>query len=368
MWIMPAAPAAERRSRRRLYFALGGFAIGFGAGIGVLLSSTTRKAQQQEQVTTPDKPKPPETPPKNDVAAKTPPPKVEVKPPETGSGSGSATKTDPPPPPTTTVQAMLQAQRDAIARGDAEAIVAMLAPEAIGFGIDADEVMLDKAAVTAQLKRDLGDLKDGTVEVKFTHIGQEGTHAWIAQELELTSPGKASRKLAITMLAGQGKAGWQIHAWHWAVPVKDEVAEKLAILNTKPSAKPISNKTFADKDLDKAVREAFGSRAGFADARSERDDGFNFGSGPSERIVGGGRVKSIFGKLRAEIKLRDNAAYIVGVTPTIGVALVNADFTHKTRAMTDMTQTFRVLAVLLKEGSAWRLVLTQWSHGGPIRG
>ncbi len=42
MWRPPTAPVAERRSRRRMYFALGGFAIGFGAGIGVLVSSTTQ--------------------------------------------------------------------------------------------------------------------------------------------------------------------------------------------------------------------------------------------------------------------------------------------------------------------------------------
>ena len=224
--------------------------------------------------------------------------------------------------------------------------------------------------MAAQLKRDLGELSGGTqvIEVKFTHIGQEGSHAWIAQELELSSPGKPLRRFAVTMLAVQGKAGWQVVAWHWAVPVRDEVAEKVAILGTKPGAKAIPNKTIADKDLDKAVRDAFGSRKGFSDSRSERDEGFNFGSGPQERIIGGAKVKSIFGKLRAEIKLHDNSAYILGVSSTVGVALVNADFTHKTRAATDMTQTFRVLAVLLKEGDEWKLVLTQWSHGGPIRG
>lgn len=36
-------------------------------------------------------------------------------------------------------------------------------------------------------------------------------------------------------------------------------------------------------------------------------------------------------------------------------------------AATNLTQTFRVLAILLKEGADWRIVQTQWSHGGPIR-
>jgi len=378
MWMVPTAPIAERRSRRRLYFALGGFAIGFGAGIGVLLSSTTRRsAADPVEVVTPTPATPPTTRPTNPDTPTTKPGPAVVTEPGTGSGSsagvgaGTGSGKAPDAPSATgfaTVQAMLQEQRSAIARGDVAAVTATLAPEAIGFGIDADELVLDKAAVAAQLARDLGAIEGGTVEIKFEHLGQEGNHAWVAQELELSAPGKPTRKLVVTMLAARGTAGWQVAAWHWAVPVRDEVAEKLAILGTKPAAKPIPNKTFADKDLDQAVRDAFGSRKGFADARSDRDDGFNFGSGPQERIVGGARVKQIFGKLRAEIKLHDNAAYVVGLSPTVGVALVNADFTHKTRAATELTQTFRVLAVLLKEGGAWKLVLTQWSHGGPIRG
>ena len=269
----------------------------------------------------------------------------------------------------TTVQAMLQDQRSAIARGDADGVIATLAPTAIGFGIDADELVLDKAAVAAQVKRDLGDMRDGTVEIKFSHVGEEAGHAWIAQELELSGPGRPTRRLAITQLAAATKTGWRVLAWHWAVRVRDEVAERLAILGTKPSAKPVPNKLDGPKELDKAVRDAFASRLAFAGARSDRSDGFNFGSGPGEKIVGGGKVKEVFQKLRGvEIKLHDAAAYVVGVSPAVGVALVNADFTHKTRAATELTQTFRVLAVLLKEGSEWKLVLTQWSHGGPIRG
>jgi len=36
-------------------------------------------------------------------------------------------------------------------------------------------------------------------------------------------------------------------------------------------------------------------------------------------------------------------------------------------AATDVTQTFRVLAIMLKEGADWKIVQTQWSNGGPVR-
>jgi hypothetical protein len=32
-----------------------------------------------------------------------------------------------------------------------------------------------------------------------------------------------------------------------------------------------------------------------------------------------------------------------------------------------VTQTFRVLAILIKDGRGWKIVQTQWSNGGPIR-
>nr|MBA3817378.1 hypothetical protein [Deltaproteobacteria bacterium] len=50
VWNMPAASRAETRSRRRLYFALAGFAIGFGAGIGVLVSSAARPSKRPARI------------------------------------------------------------------------------------------------------------------------------------------------------------------------------------------------------------------------------------------------------------------------------------------------------------------------------
>ncbi len=44
VWRLPIVAPEETRSRRRMYFMLAGFAIGFGGGIGVLVSSTTRSS------------------------------------------------------------------------------------------------------------------------------------------------------------------------------------------------------------------------------------------------------------------------------------------------------------------------------------
>ncbi len=378
VWNMPAATPEETRSRRRLYFALAGFAIGFGAGIGVLVSSTQKGQHRKGETvvvpttidagavtkTSPDATTP--TPDGTTIATTTP----------DGPLGDGGTKEDIKQPPSP--QMLVQAQRVAIANADPAALVGTLAPGAIGFGIDADEIAEGRDAIAAQVARDLGELPANgfTVEVKSSAIGEEQHHAWIALELDVSAPGKPSRRFAITELAAANEGKWAVVAWHWAIPVADATAEKLAILGTLPAPKPVVNMTTATKDVETAVKAAFASRAAFAAARSERNDGFNFGSGPGERSVGGVGIKKLFGRLKAEFKVHDGIRIVSGDmwdpaqrpnTPFIAFAVLNVDFTAKTKAATDLTQTMRVLAVLVKEGSEWKIVQTQWSHGGPIR-
>ena len=107
-------------------------------------------------------------------------------------------------------------------------------------------------------------------------------------------------------------------------------------------------------------------------SRSERADAVNLGSGPGERIVGGANIKRILGGIRAQFRLKEGS-YIASNSaweksaPYIGFALVNADYIAKTRAATDLTQTLRVLAIVVREGNDWKLVQAHWSHGGPVR-
>jgi ketosteroid isomerase-like protein len=272
---------------------------------------------------------------------------------------------------------LIQDQRVAIANADPKALVATLAQSAVGFGIDADEVGEGRDTLAKFIERDLGELPDAgfTVDSKFQTYGEAQNHAWIALEIEVSAPGRATRHIAITELAVAMDKKWQVVAWQWAVPVPDATAEKLAILGTLPPPKSITDLNLAPKDVESAVRAAFASRAAFAEARSERPDGFNFGSAPGERITGGTAIKKLFGRIKAEIKVHDGMRIASGDmwdpaqkgAPYIAYAIANVDFTTKTRAATDLTQTFRVLAVLLKEGSEWKIVQTQWSHGGPIR-
>ena len=366
VWNMPAATPEEKRSWRRLYFALAGFAIGFGAGIGVLVSSAQKSGRSGEKIVV-------EVVADAGATARADTtPAVDAA--EGPVGAGGSAEDDKRAP---SVQMLVQAQRVAIANGDIAALAATLAPGAVGFGVDADEIGEGRDALAAFVTRDLGEVPENgfNVEAKFSTFGEHGNHAWIALELEVDAPGISERRFTITELAYMKDGQWSVLAWHWAVPVPDATAEKLAILGTLPAPKPVADVSTAPKDVEAAVRAAFASREAFADARSERNDGFNFGSAPNERIKGGTAIKKLFSRIKADIRVHDGMRIAAGDTwdpaqksaPEIAYALANVDFTTKTKAATDLTQRFRVLAIFLKEGSAWNIVSTHWSHGGPIR-
>ena len=277
--------------------------------------------------------------------------------------------------PAGTVQDLVLAQHAAIAAADRTALTALLSSTAFGFGIDAPELADGRDAVSAQIVHDLGDPPAGgfTVDSHAIAIGEDHGHAWIAEQLDISAPGQGPRSIAISELAAAIDGRWQIVALHWGVPVDDATAERLAILSRLPVPARIADRHDA-ADLDQAVRAAFASRTAFAEARSERSDAFNFGSG-GERAHGGAVIKRIFSKLRAEIRIHDGVRVASGASwdpaqstaPWIGWAALNVDYTARTRAATDVTQTFRVLAILRREADGWKIVQTQWSNAGPVR-
>jgi hypothetical protein len=405
--IIPAEEAPG--ARRRLYLVLGGLAIGVGAGIGVLVSSTQDAAAPAAASNgvhanaatngraTPGANRPgaahatvpgagsssrSSTVPGggssagSNIVPNTVPGAGSGAVP--GAGSNSLATARPPERPLATAgsaatpQALVIARRAALAKASSKALEALLLPSAFAFGVDADEVADGAPAVAAQMIADLGEMPDTgfAIESRALAIGQDGNHAWIAEELSVSATGRPTRTYAVSELATQLANGWQIVASHWAIPVDDATAQRLAILNTLPTPHPVTDA--GTGDLARAVRAAFASRDAFAAARSERPDAFNYGSG-GERAKGPA-VKKIFSRLRASIRLHDGAHVVDASSwdpsqkaPTIGWAAVNVDFTSKTRAATDVTQTFRVLAILLREDGDWKLVQTHWSNGGPVR-
>ncbi len=356
-------PAEEARSRRRIYIALGGFAIGVGAGMGVLVSSNEKHPSSATTSST-------GSGSGSGSAAPGPGPVVVTSNPGAGSGSGSASELVPiAPAPTVPIRTLITTQRDAITKGDARAYALTLSPTAFAFGIDGEDVIEGRVAIEEMLVKHLGDAPPGgfTVDSRFLAIGGQDNQAWTAEDLELSGGGIGTRRITITQLATFADGKWLVQAVHWGRPVADATAVRMAILGTLPRAAAIPNRHDGSADLDKAVRAAFATRQAFADARSEREDGFNFGSGPGERVVGGTAIKRLFGRLRAELTLDGGAARVSETSKTVGWAAVNVVWTQKSSAATDVSQTFRVLAVLVREGDAWKIVQTHFSNAGPIR-
>ena len=393
-YIIPAEH--QPASRRRLYAALAGMAIGVGAGIGVLVSSTRDDGSSSAARRA--------TPP---AAAVAPPrtverPKLSEAPvdagviPDAGTAvtaaavpdAGAAIRTAAPADaavaevavvasiaPIASVQEMVLVQHRAIARVDRKALAGLVAAGAFGVGVDAGDIAEGRDDVVGQIAHDLGPPPPGgfTVESRALSIGEDRGHAWIAEQLEVSGGGEP-RSFAISELAARINGSWQIVALHWGHPIDDATAQRLAMLNQLPQPARIVDRSDGPAELDRAVRAAFASRVAFAEAHSERADAFNYGSG-GERAHGGATIRRIFSKLHAEIRMHDGARVVAGsawdpaqrAAPWIGWAALNVDFAAKTHAGAEVTQTFRVLAVLIKEGSAWRIVQTQWSNGGPVQ-
>jgi hypothetical protein len=373
VWRLPIVGRDESRSRRRMYFALAGFALGFGAGIGVLVSSSSQRSAGGGAASAP-------APAASVPAASAPAaaiPAAPVAQPGAGDARPNAEPAAAPAAPAASVQDLIDAQRAAIAKGDLAALARTLAPGGFGFGVDADEVAEGRAAALVQLRKDLGELVRGgaTVDVRFSNAGEASEHAWIALDLDVAAPGQEARRLAVSELAARSGGAWTIVAWHWATPVLDKAAERAVLLGTKPSPRPIASVLTGPKDLEAAVRAAFGSRRAFAAAQSEHERAFNFGSGPSERTVGGEAIKRVFGHLKAELRLHDGVRVVAAsawdpsrqAEPAVAFAAANVDFKTRTRAATDLTHTFRVLAILLREEGGWKIDHTHWSPGAPSR-
>jgi hypothetical protein len=230
---------------------------------------------------------------------------------------------------------------------------ALLDDKVFAFGIESHEVAEGRDAVVKMLAHDLGGAKD--VTARFSQLGQDGDVGWIAEELHA-----GSHTFVVTAVAGLHGGKWTIAALHWASALSNEAAYRMARDGSLPVPDAIPD-SHDDSPLAAAMRAAFASKPSFVTARSARPDAFNFGSAPGERILGGDAIKKTFARIRATIRLHD-AVKVGTLGAHGGWGAANVDFTDADRDGTDVTQTFRVLAIWVQEDAGWRIVQTQWSN------
>jgi hypothetical protein len=252
-----------------------------------------------------------------------------------------------------TVEEFITRFHAAIAAASAKDLAVLFESTAFAFGVQANDLAEGRDAVVAQLREDIG--RGGTVGVKFAHVGQQGSIAWVAEDLKV-----GDRSFVMTSVVGLRDGNRTNAARHRAEAMPNTTAYKLAREGelSVPDAIPNTNDT---SPLANAMRTAFASKPSFVDARSSRADAFNFGSAPGERLKGGDAIRKIFGRISATVHLHDAVKVgLVGDRGGWGVA--NVDFTDADRDGTEVTQTFRVLAAWVQEDAGWRIVLTQWSN------
>ncbi len=278
-------------------------------------------------------------------------------PPKTGSGSAALVEVEVDAGPTGAVippiDDFVTRFHDALGTATAADLGLLLDTKVFAFGVESNDLAEGREAVVTQLRADLPG--PGAVAVKFSHAGTEGDSAWIAEELKI-----GGKTFVVTAALALREGAWQIAALHWGEAMPNATAYRLAREGNLGMPDVIPN-TNDGSELAKAMQTAFASKPSFVEARSARPDAFNFGSASGERLKGGESIKKIFARINAVIRLHD--AVMVGVLGERGGwGVANVDFTDADKDGTEVTQTFRVLAVWVKEDAGWRIVQTQWSN------
>ena len=261
----------------------------------------------------------------------------------------------PPDPPH--IEELVTQFHAALAKANPDELALMFDAHAFAFGVEANEVAEGRTAVVDTIRHDIGTppAKGFDVVSRFTQVGHEGDVGWIADEVKL-----GGNTFEITGVAELADNAWTFVAMQLAVAMPNDTAYRLGRDGQLPVGDAIPD-THDDSELAKAMREAFASEPSFVAARSSRPDAFNFGSAPGERMIGGDAIKKLFGHLRATMRLHD-AVKVGMIGTTGGWGAANVEFTDADRDGTPVTQTFRVLAVWLREGTTWRIVQTQFSN------
>jgi hypothetical protein len=257
----------------------------------------------------------------------------------------------------TTVALLLAAEHAAIGRGDEAALATLLAPDAFGFGAHRGVGAGDQ--VLARLLA--WDVTHGThpspavtVTARRSTIGTSGDAAWIVELLDV-----GTQHFAVTQLAVRTNGEWRVAAWHWAVPLKDSE------ISDAPEPVAVNSKRFAN-ELDSAFTRTFSSFDALEAAIGAREDSYYLGSAPGELALGGANVVATLDKLGSPtISIADGVA-VGQASPTVGWGAANIHYAWVWNGKSRET-TFRVLAVLVKESTGWKIVGSQWSHAIPNR-
>jgi len=115
------------------------------------------------------------------------------------------------------IQGLLNRFCDLYSQKDLEGILAITAPDMMGFGTGADEIVRNHEEMERQLSRDFEEFETISVRMADCTIKAEGTIAWVMGDLTFTAE-KNEIPCRITMvLRGTGHR-WEIVQMHISQP------------------------------------------------------------------------------------------------------------------------------------------------------
>jgi ketosteroid isomerase-like protein len=115
----------------------------------------------------------------------------------------------------------------AYSRRDADAVLALAAPDIIGFGSGPDEKVVGPGLMRKSLERDFSQCDGLSMKFTWMAVRSEGNVAWVAADCTIaatiksethTYPGRAT---AVVRKAGDQ---WQLALLHFALPAADQTA------------------------------------------------------------------------------------------------------------------------------------------------
>jgi SnoaL-like protein len=259
----------------------------------------------------------------------------------------------------TSPQLLLSAEYSALSRADETALGQLVGNAAFAFGVDASQVAYGGPAVAATIMKIVGPAPQGHAVSASgrTHIGVADDVAWIATEVSVDG-----QKFMTSQLAVRKNDVWHVAAWHWSKLLDNVTAARLSKKGQLPAGAPVRDQA-DDAKLRAVFTRAFTSRADQLEFLASRNDIVDVGSAPREFNIGSVAVRRFIEGAQPKLAIKDGIT--VGlVTPKAGWGAANVDFTIKYGNQT-YTQTFRVLAGFVDDGSGWKIVMIHWSNGGP---
>jgi hypothetical protein len=291
----------------------------------------------------------------------------------------------PPPPPVVDIAAVT-AQVDTyvtemearITAGDVPGFTAFLSSSVFWIGSAANEALVGREAVTADLQAVFGPAlaAGATMAAQSANrkigVAPDGRSAWVAEELTVTvTAGTDVTPIPyrLTSVLAEDAGAWTVIAQAWSIGMPNEEAFAAAAQGALPALAPVAESIGAGaQPLVDLLQAGCADPAAWLASWSRRPDAFSFGSAPEEKLDGGAAIHEVFGQQITgyQMRIAVNGGLHAAVAPsgTVGFLAGNLDVSFTMEGNT-LTQPYRALFVYLQEADGWKLVQSHFSNGLP---